>query len=278
LSGLIKSGGTRQAGAASVTIAVRDDCAMDDKIQPVTEHLGELRRRLIWIIVVFVFGLVVGFVFAADFVHWLKQQMPSNVTMHVFSPSEPLRVYMMFAFVISAAITLPFALYQVWAFVKPGLTKAEQRITLTYIPFAAIMFCLGLLFGFYVIFPYLLRFMTGLSDALGTTETFGIYRYFGFMFNIVFPLALFFELPLVVMLLTRLRILRPEPLRKGRRMAYLGMVVLAAVVTPPDLVSNILVSIPLILLYEISLLLCTWLHRRIQKEDEARERAWLEES
>ncbi|PRX39628.1 sec-independent protein translocase protein TatC [Planifilum fimeticola] len=251
---------------------------MEDKTQPVTEHLGELRRRLIWVIVVFVLGLVVGFVFAADFVHWLKQQMPANVTMHVFSPAEPLRVYMMFAFVISAVITLPVAFYQLWAFVKPGLTKTEQRITLTYIPFAVILFCLGLLFGFYVIFPYLIRFMTGLSAALGTTETFGIYRYFGFMFNIVFPLGLFFELPLVILFLTRLRILRPDLLRRGRRAAYLGMVILAAVITPPDLVSNILVSIPLILLYEISLFLCTWLYRRIQKEDEAREKTWLEES
>ena len=119
--------------------------------------------------------------------------------------------------------------------------------------------------------------MTGLSAALGTTETFGIYRYFGFMFNIVFPLGLFFELPLVILFLTRLRILRPD-CRRGRRAAYLGMVILAAVITPPDLVSNILVSIPLILLYEISLFLCTWLYRRIQKEDEAREKTWLEES
>ena len=149
---------------------------------------------------------------------------------------------------------------------KPGLTKSEQRITLTYIPFAVIMFCLGLLFGFYVIFPYLIRFMTGLSAALGTTETFGIYRYFGFMFNIVFPLALFFELPLVIMLLTRLRILHPDLLRRGRRVAYLGMVMLAAVITPPDLVSNIMVAVPLILLYEISLFLCL-LHRRIRKEE-----------
>ena len=251
---------------------------MEEQTQPVTEHLGELRRRLIWVIVVFVLGLVLGLIYAADFVHWLKQQLPPNVTMYVFSPAEPLRVYMMFAFVIASAITMPVALYHLWAFVKPGLTKSEQRITLTYIPFAVIMFCLGLLFGFYVIFPYLIRFMTGLSAALGTTETFGIYRYFGFMFNIVFPLALFFELPLVIMLLTRLRILHPDLLRRGRRVAYLGMVMLAAVITPPDLVSNIMVAVPLILLYEISLFLCTWLHRRIRKEDEAREKAGLEET
>lgn len=244
---------------------------------PVTEHLSEMRRRLIWVLVVFVLGLAVGFIYAADFVQWMKQQMPSNVTMHVFSPAEPLRVYMMFAFVIAAGITVPVALYQVWAFVKPGLTKTEQRVTLTYIPFAVILFCLGILFGFYVIFPNLIRFMTTLSAALGTTETFGIYRYFGFMFNIVFPLALFFEMPLVVMLLTRLRILRPDLLRKFRRVAYLGMVIVSAVITPPDLVSNILVAIPLVLLYEFSLLLCSWLYKRIQKEDEEREKAWLEE-
>ena len=110
--------------------------------------------------------------------------------------------------------------------------------------------------------------MSVLTQSLGAIETYGMFQYFSFMFRIVVPITFLFELPVVVLFLTRLGIIKPDLLRKGRRYAYLGLVILAAVLTPPDLVSNILVAIPLIVLYEISILLSDWTMRRMNRQTE----------
>ncbi|EGK09154.1 twin-arginine translocase subunit TatC [Kroppenstedtia eburnea] len=246
-----------------------------------TEHLGELRSRILLTLATFIIMLVVGFLFAQPMIHFMKEDLlqgslEETLQLHIFSPGEALSIYMQFAFVAAVTFTLPIALYQAWAFVRPGLTSREQRATLRYIPSAVLLFIVGLLFGYYWIFPFLLNFMFKLTASLGATETYGMYEFFRFMFRVVFPIAVFFEMPVVILFLTRIRLLNPHLLRKGRRFAYLIMVVLAALVTPPDFVSNILVTIPLILLYEVSIWLSARVYRRIEAEDEERERRWRE--
>jgi sec-independent protein translocase protein TatC len=249
----------------------------DERQQHWTEHLGELRMRILWTLATFVVGLIIGLGYAGDIVSFLKQDAVTNkVSMHVFSPGEALSIYMQFAFVVSIVFTLPMALYQMWRFVQPGLTEREQKATLTYIPFALILLLLGIAFGYGVIFPFLLSFMANLTAALGAQETYGMAQYFQFMFRIVVPIALLFELPVVILFLTRIRILKPGLLRKGRRFAYLAMVILAALITPPDFVSNVLVAIPLIVLYEFSILLSSWVYRKMEKEEAEEEAHWRE--
>lgn len=245
---------------------------MDDEKQHWTQHIKELRLRVIWVTVTFFLALIVGFIFAHDVIQWMKQEpLAENVEMHNFSPGEPLRIYMQFAMLIAVVITLPVAFYQAWAFIRPGLTPKERRSTLMYIPLAIVLLICGLLFGYYIIFPFILNFMSVLTQSLGATETYGMFQYFSFMFRIVVPITFLFELPVVVLFLTRIGILKPDLLRKGRRYAYLGLVILAAVLTPPDLVSNILVAIPLIVLYEISILLSDWTTRRMNKQKQMEE-------
>lgn len=246
---------------------------MDEEKQNWMQHIHELRRRVVWIVVAFFLSLIIGFVFAGDVIDWLKEEpLAKNVEMHNFSPGDPIRIIMQFAFLISLALTLPVALYQIWKFVRPGLKPTEQKATLMYIPLAVVLFFCGLLFGYYIIFPFIIGFMSTLSKSLGVTETYGMFQYFSFMFRIVVPITLVFELPVVVLFTTRIGVLKPTLLRKGRRYAYLGLIVLAAVVTPPDLVSNILVAIPLIVLYEISILLSEWMSRRMIAQKQVEER------
>lgn len=188
------------------------------------------------------------------------------MTWHVFSPMDSIRLYMMIAFAISLTVTLPFILYQIWGFVKQGLTKEEQSATLRYIPYTVLCFIIGLTFAYFVVFPMCMAFTTQISDNLGLTPTYGVAQYFSFMLNIVLPLSIAFELPIVVMFLTRLKLLNPKLLNKFRRYAYIVLVILASLISPPDLISHLMVAIPLFALYEISVVLSRFVFNGQMKE------------
>jgi len=241
---------------------------MQDDQMSLVEHLTELRKRLLWVLVVLVLAMIGGF-FAADYLlEYLKSIKPaSDMSWHAFSLWDGIRIYMQFAFLIALVVTIPFALFHLWAFVKPGLRQEEQSATLKYIPFTVLLFLIGLSFAYFVVFPMAFYFTSGVNKNLQLTETYGITQYFTFMFNILLPVSLLFELPIVVMFLTRLRILNPARLRKLRRYAYVVLVVIATFVTPPDLISDILVAIPLIVLYEVSVLLSAMVYRKQREKD-----------
>lgn len=232
------------------------------------EHLTELRRRIIYTLVVILLGLVVGLLLADPAFRYLMQQEPVNgMALHALSLWDGIGLYMKFAFVIALLIAVPFIMLQLWQFVRPGLSEREQRWTLTFVPLALLLFIVGLAFSYWVVFPMAFAFTTGVSEHLGLVETYSAIQYFTFLFNVVVPIALLFELPLVIMFLTFIRILNPLRLRKFRRMAYLILIVLGTFVTPPDFISDILVSIPLILLYELSIWTSAWVYRRQRAHD-----------
>ncbi|GIP35142.1 Sec-independent protein translocase protein TatCy [Paenibacillus sp. J2TS4] len=238
------------------------------------EHLTELRKRLIWVIVVLVIAMIGGFFAAIHLLEYFKSVPPaSEIEWNAFALWDGINIYMQFAFIIALIVVLPFTLYQIWAFVKPGLRESEQKATLRYIPFTVAMFLFGLAFSYFVVFKMAFQFTSTINRNIGLTETYGIIQYFSFMFNILLPISLLFELPIVVMFLTKLRILNPLRLRKLRRYAYMVLVIIGTVITPPDLISDILVIIPLILLYEFSVFLSGSIYRKQLEKD----REWEEE-
>ncbi|MDQ6422948.1 twin-arginine translocase subunit TatC [Paenibacillus sp. LHD-117] len=238
----------------------------EGKISSLIEHLEELRRSIIWILIVLIIAMTGGFFIAKPFINYLKSVPPaSDITWNAFSPLDALRIYVQFSFVIGLVVALPFIMYQIWAYVKPGLHEEEQKGTLAYIPGATILFLLGLAFAYYILFPMAFYFTSGVSKGLGLTETYGIAQYFSFMFNILIPVSILFELPIVTMFLTKLRILNPQRLKKLRRYAYFLLVIIATVITPPDFISDFLVSIPLFVLYEISIIMSGWVYRKQSK-------------
>ncbi|AJY77485.1 preprotein translocase subunit TatC [Paenibacillus beijingensis] len=235
---------------------------------PLFEHLGELRKRIIAVLVVLALGLVAGLICADPVYRYLMEQPPVNeMALHAFSLWDGIGIYMKFAFVIALIPVVPFAFYQLWSFVKPALKPQEQRAALRYVPYAVVMFLIGLSFSYFIVLPMAFSFTTKVSRHLGLEETYGITQYFTFMFNIIIPISLLFELPLLIMFLTMLRIVTPATLRKMRRVAYFIMIVIGVTITPPDVVSDILVSIPLVVLYEVSVFLSARIYRRQQRAD-----------
>jgi sec-independent protein translocase protein TatC len=232
------------------------------------EHLGELRKHVIWVLIVFVVMFIVGLWMAKYAFEYLKSVPPAaEFNLHAFSPWSGVRVYMQFAFVIAVMITLPFFLYHLWAFVKPGLHKHEQEAAVKYIPFSVLMCIIGLIFSYFVVFKMALLFTMTVNKSMMLEETYGITEYFSFMLNILLPVSVLFELPIVVMFLTRIRLIAPQRLKKIRKYAYVGLVFVGTLVTPPDLISDLLVSIPLILLYELSVILSGVVYRKVQVND-----------
>jgi sec-independent protein translocase protein TatC len=240
----------------------------DQGSKPLTEHLTELRHRLLWVLLVFVLSLMLGVVFTPSIFAWLRHDSLQGVKLYAFNPADALKLYMQISLLTGWTLTLPTLLYHLWKFIKPGLHPHEQKAAITYIPVIILLFAGGICFGYFYIFPLLIQFLVSLNDQIGIIPQYNVYQYFSFMFGIIFPLALFFELPILFLFLTRLRLVTPQWLSKMRRFAYLALVIVGAIITPPDFISNILVTVPLLLLYEIGVLLSTWLYRRMEKEEE----------
>ncbi|MWC27961.1 twin-arginine translocase subunit TatC [Paenibacillus sp. MMS18-CY102] len=223
----------------------------DHRQEDLIKHLAELRRRLILVFSVFVVTLSAGLYLSPGILRYLKgQPAATGVEWNVFSYTDGLFVYLRCAFLFAVLLTLPLVLYQAWAFARPGLTDTEAKGTLAYIPASFALFLGGVSFSYFVVFPMMLRFMQHMNQSVGAVETYGIDKYFAFMFNVIFPLGVAFEMPLVILFLTRLGLLTPEKLRESRKYAYVALAVIGSCISPPDFVSHLSVTIPLILLYE----------------------------
>ncbi|MBW5448303.1 twin-arginine translocase subunit TatC [Cohnella sp. CFH 77786] len=252
----------------------RPDSVPEDDGMSVWEHIGELRRRVVYSLIVFAAGMVGGLFGAEPLFDYLVAAAPAdNLELNAFSPWDAISLYMKFAFLISLVVAIPFAFYQLWAFVKPALGKREQRATLRYIPGALAMFLIGLSFAYFVVFPMAYYFTERVTVNMGLKQTYGLSQYFSFLFNLLIPISLLFELPLVIMFLTRIGILNPQILRKMRRLAWFVMCVIGVTITPPDVISDMLVAVPLIVLYEFSVMLSMAAYRKRIAARMAREAA-----
>ncbi|RKQ38006.1 twin-arginine translocase subunit TatC [Oceanobacillus halophilus] len=232
----------------------------------VVGHLSELRNRLIITAVFFILFFIVGFIYVEDIYWFFANDLGFQLT--AISPGEILWLYFSMAGVIAIAGTMPILAYQFWAFVKPGLTPKERRASLSYVPIIFILFIGGLVFGYFLftefIIPFVLNLNNGMFEVMFTVD-----RYFKFLLRVTLPLAILFELPVIVMFLTSIGILTPEFMKKSRRYAYFILIVVSAMITPPDFVLPLLVSIPLIVIYEISIGLAKRVHRKKLKKHEA---------
>jgi sec-independent protein translocase protein TatC len=226
-------------------------------------HLTELRKRLVYVIIWFFITIGVGFYVSPKILLFIKSQPTAvDIVWNVFSLTDGMFIYMKCAFMFSILFTLPLALYHVWAFVKPGLTAKEAKGTLKFVPASFFLFLTGVAFSYFVVFPNMVSFMGKVNKNVGAVETYGIDRYFSFMFNVIFPMGIAFEMPIIVIFLTKLGLLNPDRLRKSRKYAYLGLVIVGSSISPPDFVSHISVTIPLILLFELSIIVSGWYMRK----------------
>ncbi|MFJ5794124.1 twin-arginine translocase subunit TatC [Bacillus atrophaeus] len=232
---------------------------MDKKETHLIGHLEELRKRIILTLAAFVVFLIAAFLFVQDIYDWLSRDLDGKLA--VLGPSEILWVYMMIAGVCAIAASIPVAAFQVWRFVAPALTETERKVTLLYIPGLFALFLTGVSFGYFVLYPIVLGFLMKLSS--GHFETmFTADNYFRFMVNLSLPFGFLFEMPLVVMFLTRLGILNPLRLAKARKLSYFLLIVVSILITPPDFVSDFLVMVPLLVLFEVSVALSAFVYKK----------------
>ena len=243
---------------------------MEDKELNLVDHLDELRKRLIVTAIAFLVFFGIGFFYVKDIYHFFVRDL--DVKLIVLGPSDIVWVYFMLATIIAIAGTIPVLATQIWLFVKPALRPLERKISLSYIPALFILFLVGLSFGYFVIFPIVLNFLVELSGEMLVTN-FTAEKYFKFIMNMTIPFGVLFELPVVVMFLTSLGIINPYVLVKIRKYAYFVLIVISVVISPPDFMSDIIVTIPLLLLYEISINLSKVVYKRKQKK----EREWQEQ-
>ncbi|MBT2699310.1 twin-arginine translocase subunit TatC [Neobacillus sp. C211] len=239
---------------------------MDDKELNLVDHLEELRKRIIVSALAFVVFFIAGFIYVDDIYKWFV----GNTKLMVLGPSDIMWIYFMLATVVAVAGTIPVLALQIWLFVRPALRPIERRITISYVPALFFLFIIGLAFGYFIIFPMVLDFLVNMGKDMFVTN-FTAERYFSFIMNMTLPFGVLFELPVVVMFLTSLGIINPFVLAKIRKYAYFVLIIIAIVITPPDFMSDFVVTLPLLLLYEISINLSKFVYRKrlkkLQEED-----------
>jgi sec-independent protein translocase protein TatC len=241
---------------------------MTEKEMSVYDHIGELRKRLIYVVVFFFLAMVGGFFLAEPIIVYLQQaDEAKELTMNAFRLTDPIKVYMQFAFIVAFVITSPIILYQLWAFISPGLYEKERKVTLSYIPISVLLFLGGISFSYFILFPFVVNFMGRLAERLDINQVIGINEYFQFLFQLTLPFGLLFQMPVVVMFLTRLGIVTPMFLIKVRKFAYFILLVIGAFITPPELLSHMMVTVPLLGLYEISILVSKGAYRKAMKAE-----------
>ncbi|MDQ0199698.1 twin-arginine translocase subunit TatC [Neobacillus ginsengisoli] len=238
---------------------------MSEKELNLIEHMDELRKRLIITAVAFIVFLAVGLIYVKEIYNYFMGGL--GYKLMVLGPSDIIWIYFHIATIFAAAGTIPVAAWQLWIFVKPALKPMERKITLAYIPALFFLFIGGLAFGYFFIFPNIMRFLVNLGKDLMTTS-FTADKYFSFLINMTLPFGFAFELPLVMMFLTTLGIVNPFKIVKLRKYAYLLLVIIASMISPPELMSHISVAIPLILIFEISVLLSKIVYKKKQRNDQ----------
>ncbi|WP_226671314.1 twin-arginine translocase subunit TatC [Metabacillus litoralis] len=232
----------------------------------VIDHITELRKRLVIVVVFFFLAVIAGFLLSRPIIIYLQHtEEAKSLTLNSFNLTDPLMVYMKFAFIIAFVITSPIILYQFWSFVSPGLYEKERKVTLSYIPISLLLFLLGISFSYFILFPFVVEFMERISNDLDINQVIGINEYFTFLLQITMPFGLLFQMPVVIMFLTRLGIVTPMFLTKVRKYAYFVLLVIAALITPPEITSHLMVSIPMFILYEISIWISRISYRNAQK-------------
>lgn len=248
---------------------------MEDKELNLVDHLEELRNRIIVTVAFFLVFFIAGFIFVEDIYSWIVRDL--DVKLMVLGPSDIIWIYFMIAMVIAILGTIPVLALQIWLFVRPALKPNERKITLTYIPALFILFAVGIIFGYFVIFPVILNFLVELSGDMVVTN-FTAEKYFRFILYTTLPFGFLFELPIVAMFLTSLGIINPYRLSKMRKYAYFVLIVIGVLISPPDIMSDVIVSVPLLFLYEISINISKITYKRKLKREAEWEKEFAEET
>lgn len=240
---------------------------------PLTEHLAELRTRLIKIILSLIVGTMVAFTKASLLFNILKYplfKVNPNLKLYFLSPTEPFFTAFKISFLAGFIIASPFIFYQVWKFIEPALYEHEKRLALPFVFFTTIFFIVGVLFCFYMVLPIAIGFFINFGNVqLEAEAIFSVKEYISFVLRMLFAFGVTFELPVVLSLFARLGIVSPQFLIKIRPYFIVIAFIVAAILTPtPDIFSQLMLAIPMVVFYEISIFMAKILYPRSTKYKE----------
>lgn len=224
---------------------------------PLSYHLRELRKRIVYTF----FSILILFILC----YWKSEYiynfvirpvsplLTDNVQLAMLTLTEGFLTELKMCMLGAIFLSTPFILVQLWLFVAPGLYKEERRYLVGFVFFASVLFLLGAAFAYYVVFPLGVKFLTSFGTKWGLNVNLTISGYLSFVMRILIAFGMSFELPVVVFFLTKIGIVNVDMLKKYRKFAIVGIFILAAVITPPDVISQLLMAAPLLILYEISI-------------------------
>lgn len=228
----------------------------------VVEHLTDLRKQLIKSAVVYVFF----FITVLSTINFWFPYITKGHKLIILSPLEVVSFYMSISTALSFGLSLPFLCHFLWHFVKPGLNEKESKFISLYSPLMLILFTIGIAFGYFVVNPLSYNFLTSLGainfDVMITAQ-----EYARFLLFTTMPIGLMFELPIVAMFLATIGLLTADTLKKVRKWSYVVLAVLSALITPPDFISQLIVLMPMIILYEISVRLVIHTEKRAKLKE-----------
>ncbi len=243
----------------------------EDEKQPFLSHLEELRKRLIYCALAVGIGFVIAYFFSEDLfrvlISPLKESLPEGDRLIFTSLPEMFLTYLKTAFIAGILLASPMVFYQLWMFIAPGLYQNEKRYVIPFVIFSTILFIGGALFGYLVVFPFGFKFFLGYANdyvqALPSVK-----QYFSFSIKLLFAFGIVFELPVIIYFLSRIGIVTPQFLRKNRKYALLLTFVLGAILTPPDVITQCMMAIPLIALYEIGIIVSVMAGKKKEEKKE----------
>ena len=229
-----------------------------DTEQPLIAHLAELRNRLLRSLAC-VFVIFLGLsVFANDIYALiagpLLAQLPEQSSMIATEVAAPFLVPFKLTFFVAVFVSVPYLLYQAWAFVAPGLYQNERRLVLPLISSSVLLFYLGIAFAFFIVFPLLFAFLTS-TAPVGVTVMTDIGHYLNFILKMFFAFGVAFEVPIAIILLVWTGISTVESLAKKRAYIIVGAFTAGMLLTPPDIISQVMLAVPVWLLFELGLIL-----------------------
>lgn len=232
----------------------------DNGSMSIIGHLGELRKRIIVVLLFLIVFFVISYKFTDQLFNILLK--PSDGLEFIYTkPEELLMTYLKVDLMFAILFTSPVFLINLWKFVKPAL-KAEERVYVRRLIFMILVFfIIGITFAYFVFLPLSIKFLLSFSNRM-VRDMISIGNYISFVIGLVLSFGGLFELPIVVLFLHKIRIVNVDKLKKLRKFVIIIILVVAAVLTPPDVVSQLILSAPVFLLYEFSILLCSLMEKR----------------
>ena len=245
--------------------ALKDGASMS-----LSGHLKELRNRTFVCVAVLLVGVCLCLSFAPRLVTLLTDMGQEYHYVYVYiAPQELLMVYFSIALTGGLVLAFPFISYHTYAFCSPGLRRKEKSVILGTLFFGTICFCLGVLFAYFLSVPFMLRFLIQFSTEVSVSASISIQQYVSFLLTVFVIFGIVFELPVISVLLTMLGLIKAAWMVKGRKVMMVCIFFIAAVITPPDVVSQVMVAVPMIGLYELSILLSRLFERKNVKNPRA---------